>query len=492
MTSGNPMSDGLYFGREIRLNQEDKPIGVGDRLVYQRDRHAILFGATGSGKTRRVLMPNLLGDYLKGVSTVVIDPKGELAAVCALFRHEMHGPGSVKILDPFGKLREMVGNRPDWARLEQLGLIESAGFNPLRALDPNSPYFFDDAAVLAEALIETDSSREAHWPESAQGLMTGLTMWEVILASSQRRTPSLFNVRRMLTGSLQLDKPGDKTSGFETCIGKICEACRRPDSPGRPRIPYAEQILSLIGRFAESSREMTSIQSTADTQTRWMLSPLVAADMTRKSGVDFRDLKTKPLSVFLILPAERMHTHRVWLRLAIVSALRALYRAGGLRTVFLLDEMSALGYLRPIEEAFGLVRGYKVQILGVLQDLPQLKDTYQRRWSSLLANSGVVASFAANDADTAEWLSKRSGMTTIVARSVGFSSGGQGSGSSGSASENYSQSQRSYILPHSFYGLEEGSGVLWYAGLDRTARFYADFYKELVNYHARALKNPYD
>ena len=68
-----------------------------------------------------------------------------------------------------------------------------------------------------------------------------------------------------------------------------------------------------------------------------------------------------------------MRTHSVWLRLVIVSALRALYRPGGLRTLFLIDEMPALGHLAPLEDAFGLVRGYKVQIAGICQDLAQLK-----------------------------------------------------------------------------------------------------------------------
>jgi type IV secretion system protein VirD4 len=58
----------------------------------------------------------------------------------------------------------------------------------------------------------------------------------------------------------------------------------------------------------------------------------------------------------------------------------------GLRTLFLIDEMPALG---PLEDAFGLVRGYKVQIAGICQDLAQLKALYKERWASFLANAGV-------------------------------------------------------------------------------------------------------
>ena len=116
-----------------------------------------------------------------------------------------------------------------------------------------------------------------------------------------------------------------------------------------------------------------------------------------------------------ILPADRIRTHSCWLRLVIVSALRALYRAGGLRTLLLVDGMPALGHLGPLEDAFGLVRGYKVQIAGICQDLAQLKALYNERWESFVANAGVVQGFAPNDLTTVDWMSRRAGQTTLVA-----------------------------------------------------------------------------
>src|SRR5580658_419131 len=51
--------------------------GAGEHR-YSSDRHVLTVGPNGSGKTRKLLMPNLfrLGDW----SCVVIDPKAELAA----------------------------------------------------------------------------------------------------------------------------------------------------------------------------------------------------------------------------------------------------------------------------------------------------------------------------------------------------------------------------------------------------------------------------
>src|SRR5580693_4167562 len=126
-----------------------------ERLVYEGERHLLLFGPTGTGKGTRFLIPNLL--TIKDRSIVVIDPKGELAAVTADYRRSV---SDVVMLNPFNVLG-----------------LGSAGFNPLAALDPQSPYFYDDAAALGEALIKLEA-KDPHWTESAQGLIVALIMWE--------------------------------------------------------------------------------------------------------------------------------------------------------------------------------------------------------------------------------------------------------------------------------------------------------------------------
>src|ERR1700733_7449879 len=109
---------------------------IGKQLIYDDERHVVVFGPTGSGKTTRLLMVNLLSDCLTDRSVVVIDPKGELAAVCAKYRHQIGH--DVKILDAFGKLREVIGDSPEHRYLVEHNLIESTGFDPLTTLDPGT------------------------------------------------------------------------------------------------------------------------------------------------------------------------------------------------------------------------------------------------------------------------------------------------------------------------------------------------------------------
>ena len=165
MTDNEGLTLGRYFDEEAQR--------VGDKIVYEGERHLLLFGPNGTGKGTRFLIPNLLS--IRDRSIVVIDPKGELAAVTAAFRRTV---GDVVMLNPFNVLG-----------------LGSAGFNPLAALDPAAATFYDDAAALGEALIKIES-KDSHWSESAQGLLVALLMWE---KKQRGARATLENVRAMLT-----------------------------------------------------------------------------------------------------------------------------------------------------------------------------------------------------------------------------------------------------------------------------------------------------
>jgi type IV secretion system protein VirD4 len=325
---------------------------------------------------------------------------------------------------------------------------------------------------------------DPHWSQSAQGLLVALLMWEKIKNGAQA---NLENVRAMLTEADRWERyTGEdgkqrerQTAGLSVTAADM--VAYGDDNAG------GYEIASLASRFTERTNELTSIRSTADTQTRWILSEPMRGDL-KKSGVDFVKLKDKPTTVYVILPAERMRTHSVWLRLVIVSALRALYRAGGLRTLFLIDEMPALGHLGPLEDAFGLVRGYKVQIAGICQDLAQLKALYKERWESFLANAGVVQGFTPNDLTTADWISRRAGQTTLVAENSSENLGAKGDKSQGTS---WQQVGRALYLPYELMGFAEGSGLLFLAGMANGVRFFAPPYWKIDACAKRAGRNPY-
>lgn len=115
-----------------RCEGEDKP--VGEPILYKGERHVVLFGLNGAGKSTRFLIENLM--TLRGRSLFVFDIKGELAVQTS---EERRRYGDVKIINPYGVLG-----------------LPSDGFNPLAQLDAGSTRLYDAAAAMADALIEIE------------------------------------------------------------------------------------------------------------------------------------------------------------------------------------------------------------------------------------------------------------------------------------------------------------------------------------------------
>lgn len=79
----------------------------------------------------------------------------------------------------------------------------------------------------------------------------------------------------------------------------------------------------------------------------------------------------------------------------------------------LLEEMATLERMAIIEQSFGLMAGYGLQLVAVIQDFSQLRDLYRDRWQTFLANAASIQCFGTNDQFTAKYLSDLSGQASI-------------------------------------------------------------------------------
>ncbi len=143
------------------------------------------------------------------------------------------------------------------------------------------------------------------------------------------------------------------------------------------------------------------------------------------SDFKFEDLKSEPMTIYLILPADRLQTFNRWLRLLIQQAItvnaRNISKKPDLPILFLLDEMPTLGRLPSIEQAYGLMAGFGMQLWGIVQDLSQLARVYgEHGWQTFISNSGVIQYFGSRDKMTAEYFSSLCGVTTIEVHNLSW------------------------------------------------------------------------
>ena len=165
----------------------------------------------------------------------------------------------------------------------------------------------------------------------------------------------------------------------------------------------------------------------------------------------------------------------------------------------MLDEFFALGHLEIISTVWALTRGYGVQMMPILQDLPQLKKLYPDMWETFIGAAGAVLSFAPNDMTTADWISKRGGDTLgfTINYTVGQNAGtGQSAtGSSRNSGNNdgfsYSPAKVPLFPAHELFGWQEGYALLSLDGVADMIAAYVPAYHEIDQCEARARRNPF-
>jgi type IV secretion system protein VirD4 len=420
------------------------------RVCFAGDQHILTIGPTRSGKGRKLLCPQLATDLDR--SMVVIDPKGELAKWTAL--HRANGGGDPRLkndvfaLDPFGVLSNMPGVQ-----------LPSIGYNPMRWIDPKSDDFVDDAAAIAEAICPVESEKDPHWEQGAQDIVAGLIMYRAIVSSGG----SLADIRRDLSrGEKQW---ADLFWGADGQGG--------PTKEGHPSllqlVDKHPALLARLGAFRDykaDDRGLNSFLQVAKTNTAWLDSPPVARDLTRP-GMDFRTLKEKPVTVYLVLPPKRLVTHAKWLRLVLAGAIEALRKTTAHKkrppTLFILDEFPQLGRMQEVETGVALNAGYGIKFWIVIQSITQLKSLYKENWEAFTAG-GALTAFAPRDPTTSEYLSKMAGDIGIEMRSTSI-------GGDGGKSVSRSVERREAIMPHQFRQMRDGMLFAFLPGKDGAKMF---------------------
>lgn len=399
-------------------------------ISYKGDRHLLTVAPTRSGKGTTQIIPNLL--TYEG-SMLVIDPKGENALITAKHRQEMGQ--EVHIVDPWG--------------IARVDGIEPSTFNPLDWLQLSDIDITENAMLLADALVVGGTHNDSFWDEEAKALLQGLILF-VAVDQSQDGIRHLGQIRNLLL----LD-------GEE--MAKMFKLMATSPHP----------IIASTGArsLQKEPKLMANVLASAQAQTHFLDSTRIQNNL-QSSSFKFEDLKAKPMTIYLVLPADRLNAFGRWLRLLVQQAItvnaRNIETKSEKPVLFILDEFAALGRLSMIEQAYGLMAGFGLQLWGIVQDFNQLERIYDKGWQSFISNSGMINYFGSSDRMTSEYFSAMCGETTVWNFSSAVSTAfGTTSGTSGSSSETATNSdtraasQRKLIYPDELMRMKEGKQLVF-------------------------------
>ncbi|MHB1101728.1 MAG: Ti-type conjugative transfer system protein TraG [Devosia sp.] len=434
-----PEAGGIVVGEAYRVDKDTvaergfraddaQSWGIGGRsplLCFDASfgsTHGLVFAGSGGFKTTSVTVPTALK---WGGSLVALDPSSEVAPM--VVEHRRKAGRDVFILDPRDP---------------------STGFNVLDWIGRFGGTKEEDLVAVANWVV-TDTGRQASirddfFRASALQLITALIADVCLSGHTEKANQHLRQMRANLS---------------------------EPEPKLRERLQAiydnsaSEFVKENVAPFIAMTPETFSgVYANAVKETHWLSYPSYAALV---SGSSFATdaITSGKTDIFVNLDLKALEAHPGLARTIIGALANAIYNRNGDvngRTLFLLDEVARLGYLRILETARDAGRKYGISMVLLFQSIGQMREAYGGRdATSKWFESASWVSFAAiNDPDTADYISRRCGNTTVEVDQLSRSS--QMSGSSRTRSKHLTA--RPLILPEEVLLMRGDEQIIFTAG----------------------------
>jgi len=384
--------------------------------------HGLVFAGSGGFKTTSVTTPTALK---WGGGLVALDPSNEVAPMVT--GHRRKAGREVFVLSPKDA---------------------SVGFNVLDWIGRYGGTKEEDVVAVASWVV-TDvgrqtSMRDDFFRASALQLITALIADVCLSGHTEKEQQTLRQVR------MNLSEPEPK---LRERLQSIHDNSK------------SEFVRENVAAFVNMTPETFSgVYANAIKETHWLSYPNYAA-LVSGSSLSTDDLANGKTDIFVNLDLKTLEAHPGLARTIIGALLNAIYNRNGEtkgRTLFLLDEVARLGYLRILETARDAGRKYGISLLLLFQSIGQMRETYGGRdATSKWFESASWVSFAAiNDPETAEYISRRCGNTTVEVDQLSRTS--QMSGSSRTRSKQLAA--RPLILPEEVLRMRGDEQIVFTAG----------------------------
>ncbi|WP_157016847.1 Ti-type conjugative transfer system protein TraG [Mesorhizobium xinjiangense] len=384
--------------------------------------HGLAFAGSGGFKTTSVTVPTALK---WGGGLVALDPSNEVAPM--VIEHRRKAGRDVFVLDPKNPTTGV--NVLDW--IGRFGGTKE-----------------EDVVAVANWVVtdtgRSTSIRDDFFRASALQLITALIADVCLSGHTEKENQHLRQMRA------NLSEPEPK-------LRERLQQIYDNSASGFVK----ENVAPFIAMTPET---FSGVYANAVKETHWLSYPNYAA-LVSGSSFSTDDIAEGKTDIFVQLDLKTLETHPGLARTIVGALLNAIYNRNGEvngRTLFLLDEVARLGYLRILETARDAGRKYGISLVLLFQSIGQMRETYGGRdATSKWFESASWVSFAAiNDPETADYISRRCGNTTVEVDQLSRSS--QMSGSSRTRSKQLVS--RPLILPEEVLRMRGDEQIVFTAG----------------------------
>ena len=409
-------------------------------LIHNGAEHILTYAPTRSGKGVGLIVPTLT---TWKHSVIATDIKGELWSMTAGYRQQYLNNIVMKF-EPASK--------------------NSVKWNPLLEIRKGDNEVSDAQSIALLIVDPMGKGLDDHWVKTAYSLLTGCILYLINDKEKQEK------------GQVSLSYLDKMLSDPELPLQSLWEAMSKSDN----------QVARQVGQDMKDKpeNEAGSIVSTAKSELALYRDPIVAKN-TNTSDFYVYDIMNSdtPVSLYIVVqPSDQTRISPLF-RLLVNMLIRknvsefkffqddkfkdysALEKAGRFlqgkdtkryntirgtgnykhRMLLMLDEFPSLGKMDEVQKALAYMAGYGIKGYLIVQDLSQLQDKYGKN-ESITSNCHIQNAYAPNRNETAEYLSKMTGETTIVDNNISVSSSG-GLLSKKSYSKSYQHTKRNLLTP---------------------------------------------
>jgi type IV secretion system protein VirD4 len=441
--SGHPLLDNgdIIFGRT-----DDRRYG--EKVWFCNDeKHSIIVGSTGSGKTRRVFLPSIyvIASGAHKDSMVITDTKGEIFLYTKEFLTQQgynivyYDFRQPELADQWNPMQAVL----DFLKEGDVPAAEQAAV--------------DTATILVEQSTPKDRTSEPFWSESAISIIAGIIM--LVAKEAPDRFKNMKTVCDVL-GVLGVEVQGGKGQAPIVPLNELMDALP-VDHPAA--IAYRPaRIAPSITRGSMFTSALTNLRLFENTN---------VAKITAMSTIEMTSIAQRPTAVFLVTPEESSAYNAlasIYTAQLFISLTRQAIKNGGKlprRVNFILDEFGNFPAIPDFctKLTTGRSRGIKFNI--ALQGFDQLEKRYGRLDANTIkANCDNLIYLRTAHYETAKYISDRLGDYTIQSDSESVSQQGSlGSRNySGSTSESTRLQGRKLVTPDELiqWDLNDGAIVL--------------------------------
>ena len=396
---------------------------------HLRNLLQIIVGGSGAGKSRNIVIPNLLE---VNASYICTDPKGELLrSVGGLLLKTGYVLRVFDLIDP----------------------SHSDRYNPFRYIRKDSDVFKLIDNFIKNTTPKNAAQNDPFWEKSEIALDSALMLYLL-----HEAPPEEQNMEMMLT-MIEYGGAKEDDSDYKSPLDLLFEALEE-EQPDHIAVRQYKIFKQAAGKTAKSILVSAAVRLASFTLPE-------IRDLTAEDTLELDKLGERKQAIFCIIPDSNDTSLNYLVGMLYTQAFQELYyqadkvHGGGLpipvRLMF--DEFANVALPDGYARLQATMRSRNIMATIILQNISQLKALFKDDWEGIIGNADAFVYLGGNEQSTHKYVSELLGKETIDTRTSS-----QSKGHNGSYSQNFQQTGRELMTPDEVRMLDNKNAIVLIRG----------------------------